>query len=51
MTYNELWHTLAVGMFYRDQSAADPKVYYHWEQQPLALKLHYQAKAKKALGR
>jgi hypothetical protein len=45
-----LWHDIAVGMFYREQSAANPAIFYHWEQQSLAAKLHYQAKAKKALA-
>lgn len=45
-----LWHDIAVGMFYRSQSAENPKIYYHWEQQTLAVKLHWQAKAKLALA-
>jgi hypothetical protein len=47
--FDAMWHTLAVGLYYREQAAQDPKVYYHWEQQTLAVKLHYQAKAKRQL--
>lgn len=48
-TFQALWHTLAVGMFYRAQSEENPATYYHWEQQSLSVKLHWQAKAKLAL--
>lgn len=48
--YAEAWHSLAVGMFYRAQSEANPAVYLHWEHLPLATKLHWQAKAKRALA-
>lgn len=48
--YQKLWHDIAVGMFYREQSAENPKDYRHWEQCSLCLKLHYQAKAKKELA-
>lgn len=48
--WNALWHTLAVGMFYRAQAEANPSQYYHWEQQTISSKLHWQAKAKLALA-
>jgi len=45
-----LWHTLAVGMFYRDQESKQPAELQRWDQQTLGTKLEYQARAKKALA-
>ena len=48
--YQEAWHTLAVGLYYRDIVAGSGNGQWAWEQQNMATKLHYQAKAKQMLA-
>lgn len=46
--YQEIWHVLAVGLYYRDHAHVADLI--RWENQTLACKLLYQNKAKDELA-